>query len=353
MSGRSDRTEKATPKRRRDARKKGQIPRSKELPFAALFLAIVIASGLSRSYFDGFRDLFLVLGQAPVTGDFDAAVATRLFTTAAWNLLALAGPPIALICTASVAVLFLQGGFVFSSESLKPSIERLNPAANVRRVFSTRSLVELVKSLALILIVTYAGWSVVQNHRGELQMMASMDVRAMVSAAGAIVYEVNLKIAVCLILLAAADFAFQWYKHEQDLKMTKQEVKEDLKDTDGHPLVKSRIRRLQREMSLRRMMAALKEADVVVTNPTHFAVALKFEMGKMAAPVVVAKGKDLLAERIKSVAGEHQIPIVENPELARALYSSADIGEEVPVELYRAVAQILAYVYSLKRTAYR
>jgi flagellar biosynthetic protein FlhB len=183
--------------------------------------------------------------------------------------------------------------------------------------------------------------------------MVVMDMGSLLTTWSGLLFKVCIKVGVCLVVIAAGDYLFQRYQHEEDLKMTKQEVRDDLKDTEGQPLVKGRIRRLQRELATRRMMAAVETADVVVTNPTHFAVALKFDVLTMAAPLVVAKGQDFIAQRIKKIAREHNVPMVENVELARSLYRSVEIGQEVPVELYRAVAQILAQVYRLKGVSFR
>lgn len=350
MSDKGDRTQKATARKRRKARRKGQIARSREVPFAVTFLIFVLllayqGGNLLQRLEEPFR-AFWSGGFGP---EVTPATVSLVFFRLGWFLVSLAGPLLAMVFVLSVGSLVGQGGFVFSGDPLKPNLNKLNPAKNVQKIFSKNGIIQLLRSLALVGMITYLSYSVLRDHLGDFALMAAMDVGTMLSLWGSILYQVTIRIAILLAVLAAGDFAFQRYQHEENLKMTKQEVKDEFKDTEGNPQIKGRIRRLQLEMARRRMMAAVKEADVVVTNPTHFAVALQFEMEVMAAPEVVAKGCDLLAQRIKKVAEEHNVPLIENVELARALYQTVEIGEEVPVQLYRAVAQILAYVYKLKK----
>ncbi len=351
MSDKGDRTQKPSARKRRKARKKGQIARSREVPFALTFLILVLVfayqgANLLRRLEEPFRSFWAAGFGAEITTE----TVSRIFIQLGWSVLTLAGPILALTFVLSVGGLVGQGGFVFSGEPLKPTVHKLNPAKNVQKIFSKNGLVQLARSLALVGIIVYLSFSVLRDHLGDFGLLAAMDLGSILTVWGSILYQVCLRIAILLVILAAADFAFQRYQHEENLKMTKQEVKDEFKDTEGNPAVKGRIRRLQMEMARRRMMAAVQEADVVVTNPTHYAVALKFDMEVMAAPEVVAKGCDLVAQRIKKIAVEHKVPLVEDVQLARALYQAVEIGEEVPVQLYRAVAQILAYVYKLKKT---
>jgi flagellar biosynthetic protein FlhB len=285
---------------------------------------------------------------APIT----TANLSDLFIDIGWLVLLPAGPFLALIFVTSVGSLVAQGGFVLTGEPLKPNPDKLNPAKNVQKIFSKNGLVQLAKSLAMVAIVVYLAATAIRDNFEQISLLPNMELRAILTTWGSILYSVCFRIGIFLAVLAAGDFIFQRYQHEENLKMTKQEVKDEHKDTEGNPAVKGRIRRLQLEMARRRMMAAVEEADVVITNPTHFAVALKFDMATMAAPEVVAKGADYIALRIRKVAEEHKVPIIEDRELARTLYRTVEIGDEIPLLLYRAVAQILAYVFKLKKSRY-
>ena len=350
MSDKSDRTHKATSRKRRKAREKGQIARSREVPFALTFLVLVLVLAFQGDWFiHQLEEPFRVFWSGGFGEEITTATVSRVFFRIAWLFLILAGPLLVLTFVLSVGGLVGQGGFVFTGEPLRPKVTKLNPAQNVKKIFSKNGIVQLVRSLALVLAILYLGYSVIRDHMGDFQLMPAMDLGSILSVWGAILYRVCIRVAILLAILAAGDFLFQRYQHEENLKMTKQELKDEHKDTEGNPTIKGRIRRLQLEMARRRMMAAVAEADVVITNPTHFAVALKFDMATMAAPEVVAKGCDHVAQRIKQVAEEHRVPMVEDVELARALYRTVEIGDEVPVQLYRAVAQILAYVFKLKK----
>jgi len=350
----SDRTEKPTPKRRREARRKGQVPRSKEVSSAATFLTALVFFMAAGTYMFGeFRSLFQFFWGSFRFHEISAVTAQELATITMWGVLKLAGPVMGLTFLVALGAGFAQGGMVLASEPLKFNPDKVNPAKNLRKVFSKRGWVELVKSLALISVVIYLAASVIWNYLEVFQSMIVMDLRMIVTTWGATIYGVGIRIGIFLGIVAVGDYLFQRYSHEEGLKQTKHEVREDLKDTEGQPLVKARIRRLQREMARRRMLSAVKTADVVVTNPTHFAVALKYELHEMAAPLVVAKGQDYMARKIREIAEKEKVPLVEDVHLAQTLYKSVEVGSPIPTELYKAVAQILAYVYKLKGETYR
>jgi flagellar biosynthesis protein FlhB len=354
MAGKSERTEKATPKRRRDARRKGQVPRSRELAFAVSFLAVVLFLGFSGAkILTTLQEPFKVFLGTRLLTEVNEANVQGLFFAVGWSILTLAAPLVLLTALFSLGTLAAQGGVIFASEAFKPKPEKLNPVNNVKKIFSKNGLVQLVKSVLLVSVITYLSVNVIRGHIDDFQRMAAMDVRAILRLSGEILFEVGLMAALALLVLALIDFLFQRYSFEEKLKMTKQEVRDEHKDLEGDPRVKARIRRIQLDLARRRMMAAVKEADVVVANPTHFAVALKFDMDSMAAPQVTAKGQDYLALRIRREAEENRVPVIEDVELARTLYRTVEIGDEVPVELYRAVAQILAHVYKLGKLTYR
>jgi flagellar biosynthetic protein FlhB len=349
----SDRTEKPTPKRRREARRKGQIPRSKEVSSAATFLTTLFFLMAGSSYLFGeFRALFQILWGSFIFEEFSQITVQEYATVTVWGVLKLAGPVMGLTFVAALGAAVVQGGMVLASEPLKFNSDKVNPAKNLKKVFSKRGWVELAKSVALVSVVIYLAASVVWNYLEVFQSMIVMDLRAIVATWGSTVYSIGLRVGIFLGVVAVADYLFQRYNHEQGLKQTKHEVKEDLKDTEGQPLVKARIRRLQREMARRRMLSAVKTADVVVTNPTHFAVALKYDLHEMPAPLVVAKGQDYMAQKIKEIAEKEKVPQVEDVQLARTLYQTVEVGDAIPTDLYKAVAQILAYVYKLKDETY-
>jgi len=269
-----------------------------------------------------------------------------------WGVVRLAGPVMGLTFIVALGASFAQGGLVLASEPLKFNSDKVNPAKNLQKVFSKRGWVELAKSLALISVVIYLAASVIWNYLEVFQSMIVMDIRMIVSTWGSTVYSIGIRVGIFMGVVAIGDYLFQRYSHEEGLKQTKHEVKEDMKDTEGQPLVKARIRRLQREMARKRMLSAVKTADVVITNPTHYAVALKYELHEMSAPLVVAKGQDFMAQKIKEIAGKEKVPLFEDVELARTLYKTVEVGDAIPTELYKAVAQILAYVFKMKEETY-
>jgi flagellar biosynthetic protein FlhB len=329
------------------------VPRSREISGAVTFLTVLITLGFGGGYF--YRELgniFRFLWQELGSGSFSQLDMERYVYLTVLSVIKLAGPLVLLTFVAAFSTVFLQGGLVVSSEPLKFNPDKINPAKNLQKVFSKRGWIELAKSLALISVVVYLSYSVIRDYVGVFQGMVVMDVKTIVTTAGSAMLSICIRVGVFLAVVAVVDYIFQRYKHEEELKMTKQEVKEDMKDTEGQPLVKARIRRAQREMARKRMLQAVEDADVVVTNPTHFAVALKYDIEKMQAPQVVAKGQDFMALRIRQVAEEQRIPVVEDPSLARMLYRTAEVGDEVPANLYRAVAKVLAYVYKLRQESF-
>jgi flagellar biosynthetic protein FlhB len=253
----------------------------------------------------------------------------------------------------SVSANVLQGGLAFSAQSLGFHFEKLNPKNGLSRVFSKNGLVELLKSLVLLSAVSIISYQVISQYLPLYPRLVLMDVRKLFHWTAYISFEIFLRVAILLIILAIADYCFQRYRFTEQLKMTKQEIREELKETEGDPTTKGRIRRVQREMARKRMMSEVPNADVVITNPTHYAVALSYKMDAMAAPMVVAKGVGFLALKIRELAQEHGIPQVENKPLAQTLYKSVEIGQYIPANLYKAVAEILAYIYKARSILYR
>jgi flagellar biosynthetic protein FlhB len=258
--------------------------------------------------------------------------------------------PIAItLVIVSIVVNVVQGGgLVFSSEAMAPKLSKLDPISGVKKFVSKTALVDLLKSIFKVIILGYVGYITIKEEFGNIPLLVDMAGWQAMTYMGGVVFKILIRTSWILIVLSVMDYFFKVYEHEENLKMTKEEVKEETKQSEGDPHVKSRIRSLQMDMARRRMMTEVPDADVVITNPTTFAVALKYDRDRASAPLVVAKGAGLIAERIKCIAKENKVPIVENKPLARTLYRLVNIGKEVPVELYHAVAEVLAYVFQLK-----
>ncbi|WP_304641183.1 flagellar biosynthesis protein FlhB [Pseudomonas sp.] len=345
-----EKTEEPTAKRLKESRDKGQIARSKELNTLAVVMAAAIALLMfGPAMVRGMTELmvynFTIEREALYATD---SMGLRLLASARKGLDILAPIFFVLLIAALVGPLLL-GGWLFSAKSMAPKFERMNPAAGLKRMFSVKALVELLKALAKFLVVLAAALLVMNFQRGDLLALSLESLPNAMVHSGWILGTALLLLACSLILIAAVDIPFQLWDHKKKLLMTKQEVRDEYKDSEGKPEVKSRIRQLQREMAQRRMMAEVPNADVVITNPTHFAVALKYDPVNSGAPVVVAKGVDVLALKIREVAGEHDVVVLESPPLARAVYYSTELDQQIPAGLYLAVAQVLAYVFQLRQ----
>lgn len=344
-----ERTEQATPKRLRDAREKGQIARSRDLNTMILMLAAsggLLAFGESMvSGMIGQMHQGLTLERADL---FDTAMVGRFLGTALQDALLLFAPFLALLFVVALLAPLSLGGWSFSPKALVFKWSRLDVVKGFGRIFSRRGIVESLKAFAKFAVVAIASGLLLYHWAGELFVLGDEPLQQGLAHMAHLLGWSFVAISAVLILIAVVDVPFQLAEHARKLKMTRQEVKDEHKETDGNPEVKSRIRTLQRQLSQRRMMEDIPTADVVVTNPTHYAVALRYDQEKMGAPRVVAKGADLIAGQIRKVAKAHDVTIVAAPPLTRALYFSAEIGQEIPAGLYLAVAQLLAYVYQLK-----
>lgn len=344
-----ERTEAATPRRREQARRRGQVARSAELTSAVVLIAAFVSLRAGGGYlYSRLSGLMTdAIGRAAQISPKPNEVYSYLIRIGLDTAIMLA-PVLGALALVGLLIAAAQVGFVLSSEAMAPSFARLNPISGLSRMFSSRSLVELLKSVVKVVIVGYVGYKAIAGEYENLFNTADMSTAAMAAYVGRLTFNLGLRTGLVLIVLGVADYFFQRFEFEKSIRMTKEEIKQEAKEYDGDPLIRSRIRAKQREMSMSRMMQAVPKADVVVTNPTHYAVALGYEQGKMEAPVVLAKGKDLIAERIKEIAREHRVQIVENKPLAQALYKAVDVGAQIPVELYKAVAEVLAYVYRLE-----
>lgn len=342
-----EKTEEPTAKKRQDARKKGQVGKSQELStafvlLAGFFLLKVLWSGIYTDIANYTTYIFSHLDQ---TLDTEGLMTLLI---GVMEILARTAMPIMLgIMLVGLGVNFYQVGIMFSVDQLQPDLGKLNPLTGVGRMFSKRSLVELIKSLLKIAIIGGILYMFLRDELLGMPQFIYFDLPKSLQEMAGIVFKMAFQIIGVIMVLAVLDLGYQKWQTTQDLKMTKQEVKDEFKQTEGDPQLKGKIRQKQRQMAMARMMQEVPKADVIVTNPTHFAVALQYHKG-MVAPLVLAKGQDLVAKRIKDIARENRVPIVENRPLARALYASTEVGDLVPAELYQAVAEVLAYVFRLR-----
>jgi flagellar biosynthetic protein FlhB len=344
-----ERTEQPTQKRLDDARRKGQIPRSRDLTAAAVMLAGGSALYMMGGYIGGQmhgmmrRSLSLTREQA-----LDSMYLTPALSTAAFEGLSACVPVLLIILLAAIIAPLALGGWSFSTESLMPKMERLDPLKGIARMFSMRSLIELTKALAKFGTVAVVAVLVLWNDASVLLALGREPTALAIGHAAKLSGQALLAISSGLLLIAAIDVPYQLWQYFKQMKMSREEIRQEMKESEGSPEVKGRIRQVQQQMARQRMMQDVPKADVIVTNPTHFAVALRYDEKRMRAPVVVAKGVDLLAARIRELGTEHNVPIFEAPPLARVLYKNVDIGGEVPSHLYVAVAQVLSYIFQLR-----
>ena len=352
MSEESDqeKTEQPSEKRLRESREKGEVPRSRDLSGAMVVLAGVAAlMNSSEAAFLHTRRIFSVgLGYSR-EALFSDALPGRALQAAVHEALGLFWPVAVATMLATVAAPLLLGGLNFSAQALQPKFERLDPLTGLGRIFAMRGLVELGKALLKLLFIGAVLGLLLRHWQAELQATGRGAVMEGIVQSIGLLGRAALWFGSMLALIGGIDALYQKFDHGKRLRMTKQEVRDEMKESDGNPEMKGRIRQVQQQQSRRRMMEDLPKADVVVVNPSHFAVALRYDDGRMGAPRVIAKGVDLLAQQIRMVASSHRIPLVEAPPLARALYATTEIGREIPAALYVAVAQVLAYVYQLKQ----
>lgn len=346
-----ERTEQPTERRLQRAREQGQVARSREL--ANLGLLLTAAAGLMALGPATLSGLVEIVrrGLTPSREAFAGGGSDLLSTLAATaaDALFLLLPLLAALLVVAVLAPLALGGWTFSTEALALKPERLNPVKGLARVFSLNGLAELAKALAKFTVLALTAGLLLWRDMGSILSLGTQGLAPALSGAASLLLNSFLVLCGALVSIAALDVPYQYWRHHQQLRMNRQDLREELKETEGKPEVKSRQRMLQREVARRRMMQEVPRADVVVTNPTHFAVALRYRPESMAAPRVVAKGADLVAQRIRELAAEHGVPLLSAPPLARALYHGTRLGQEIPAGLYQAVAQVLAYVYALRR----
>jgi flagellar biosynthetic protein FlhB len=340
----------ASPLKRQRAREEGRVARSQDLCSALALLVALLALryfgmpafqrlvGAMRHFFEGADQAW---------PDLDGI--QRLALESVWLMIPALVPFLLVMLITGVVVNVLQVGVLFTGKPLVPNFSRVNPFANFGNLFSLRALVELLKSTLKVGVIVYITWITVRRTTNDYVNLMELTPLALVSVVGGMIFTLWWRIALAIIVLGILDYGFQYWQYDRGIMMTVQEAREELREYEGDPRIKQRIRQIQRRIAMQRMMAEVPRADVVITNPTHLAIALRYDVSRMLAPTVVAKGARLLAERIRDVAVEHDVPVVQKPELARTIYRTVDVGQPIPEPLFRAVAEILAYVYRIDR----
>ncbi|MFA6170690.1 MAG: flagellar biosynthesis protein FlhB [Candidatus Margulisiibacteriota bacterium] len=346
-----DKTEEPTPHRLREAREKGQVAKSKEVTTAILLLlSYYVLRYLGEFMYKNLAEFTqAILQLIPETKEFNMGFAGYVLLLGLRAFAFVLGPVFAITFIGAFIAEVMQTGFLFSSEALTPKLEKLNPLEGFKKMFGIQGLVELAKSILKIVVVAYIAWTAMKDDIPFIIVLMEAHPWQALLLAGEIAYRIAIRVGIFYILIAIADYFYRRWEYMRNLKMTKQEIKEEYKRLEGDPQVKQRIRDLQRQTAHQRMMGSVPQADVVVTNPTHLAIALKYDTSRMKAPVLLAKGERKNAEEIRNIAEAHEIPIVENVELARSLYKTVKVNQEIPAELYQAVAEVLAHVYKIKR----
>ncbi len=346
-----EKTEKATPKRKREAREKGQVLQSKEINSALVlifaFVTLNIISGYwVTSIFQFYRHIMSY--SINVDSLFTPKNIVVLTKDTTFIILKMALPILMVSLVVGLLCSYIQVGFLFSTKSLNFKLDRINPISGFKRLFSLKSIIELIKSLLKTFLLIYIASSYLMKEYNNILKVFDMEIAMSIKYLWKVAFNLVLRSTLALFILAILDYLYKKWEYEKELMMTKHEIKEEYKQTEGDPLIKSKIKEKQREISMKRMMQDIPKADVIITNPTHYAIAIKYDNNLSDAPQVIAKGQDLIAQNIKKVAKEHSIPLFENKPLAQTLYNTVEIGESIPPDLYQAIAEVLAYIFSLK-----
>jgi len=345
-----EKTEQATPKKKKETREKGNVLQSKEINSAVVLLASFIMINAFATFIGiTMRNTTSYIYEEYLALDFILSLKNLqpLFINVMMNFFIIVAPIALTSLVFGVIASYLQIGVLFTTKPLAIDIKKMNPIEGFKRMFSMKAIVELIKSLIRMIVLGYISYSYVKGQIVTILETIGMDVFTILRSILNMSVNIGIRSGVVLIGLAALDYSYQRYEYNKKLKMSKQETKEEYKQVEGNPQIKSKIKEKQRQMSMQRMMQDVPKADVIITNPTHFAICIRYNQHDFDAPKVIAKGQDLIAQNIKKVAKEHNIPVVENKLLARTLYDSVDIGQFVPPELYQAVAEVLAYVYRI------
>ncbi len=354
MADNAERTEAPTPRRRTEARSRGQIARSHDLTSALLLTGGLLcmrwfAPQMMASLMRSMRENLTFL-QPDDSAKLEVG---RIVATVAMTVLTAAGPIMLGLLVMAVVANVLPVGWLLTGHPLQPTLNKLNPINGVKRLFSTRVLMQMVMNLLKLTVVSAVAYSAISSRLDEIVLAIGVGGWHQVVVLSRVLYDVGLQLALVLFVVALLDYIWQRYKHERDLRMTKEEIKEEMRRMEGDPIVKSRRRKMQFAAAMQRIRRAVPKADVIVTNPTELAIAIQYDAEKMTAPTVVAKGKGLLAQKIREIAIQHGVPIVERKALAQALFKAVEVGQQVPEEFYQAIAEILAYVYELSGRSLR
>ncbi|OCS87689.1 flagellar biosynthesis protein FlhB [Caryophanon tenue] len=346
-----EKTEKATPKKRQDARKKGQVLKSQDVTAALLLLIMFLALFFIAPFMQ--ERILNILRESMETyvlvEDLSIESTMKLYETYIIEMAIIVVPIMVMGMLAGVAANLLQFGFLFTMHPLKMDLKKMDPIKGLKKIFSVRALVDLVKSILKIAVIGTATVLVIWIYLEDVLKLAFMDPKDTMSMVATLTGIMGIIAALVLLLVSVIDYFYQRYDYEKNLKMSKQDIKDEHKNVEGDPQIKGKIKQKQREMAMRRMMQEVPNADVVITNPTHYAIALKYDGDSMDAPIVIAKGTDFVAQKIKLIAKQHDVVMVENRPLARSMYDQVEIGQAVPDDFFKAVAEVLAYVYRIKR----
>lgn len=344
-----EKTEKATPQKRQESKRKGQVAKSAEIPSALIMIGgVMLLSFLGGWLLDQIMAIYRINFTQYINWEWTSSNVRTLFEQMTVNAVKIMAPIMLAAVVFGILGNYVQVGSMFTTEPLKMQLNRLDPVQGAKRIFSIRALVELAKSLMKIAIIGFAAFSVLWAERDELFLLSQKTLGASLSFIGGLTIKLALIAAAILMVLAIFDYMYQKYEFEKNIRMSKQDIKDEYKKSEGDPLIKQKIKERQRSMSMNRMIQDLPNADVLITNPTHYAIAIQYDAETMEAPKVIAMGKDHLALKIKEKAKELDIVIMENKPLARALYAQVEVGDSVPEDLFLAVAEVLAYIYRLK-----
>ncbi|SEN32549.1 flagellar biosynthesis protein FlhB [Paenibacillus sp. OV219] len=345
-----EKTERATPRKRQEARQKGQIAKSQEIPGALILLFIFLSFFALGGYYKvRILHLFGLIFEQRLLMEVTKSNVVSLFSDIMMQSFMLLAPIFGIAILVALLANYWQVGILFTGEPIKMKLNKLNPISGFKHIVSMHALVEFIKNILKLLVIGLIVYRALWNERTQIMNLARVPIGDIFSYVANITIKLGIEIGAVLVILAYFDFLYKRFEHEKSLRMSKQDIKDEHKKTEGDPLIKGKIRERQRRMALQRMMQEVPKADVVITNPTHFAIALKYDGATMEAPTVIAKGMDFVALRIKDVAKENGVIMMENRPLARALYDRAEIGDTIPADLFQAVAEVLAYVYKLKQ----
>ncbi len=350
LFGQGEKTEKPTPKKRKDAREDGQVLQSKEINSVVIlfmcFFVLKLFGGMMNNQLEKlFIDSFNNISNVDLFFNENNLLVNAMNIGAIFALVLV--PILSGAFLSALIVNYLQVGFLFTTKPLKLKLDRLNPIEGFKKMFSKRALVDLVKSILKIVLVGYVAYSYIEKNMEEIVKLSQMSTISAYAIFADMTFNFVIRLLLVLLAVSIFDYFFKWREHENKLKMSKQEVKEEYKQSEGDPFIKGKIKEKQRKIAMSRMMQDVPKADVIITNPTHYAVAIAYDTESYQAPYILAKGTDVIAENIKKVAKENSLPIVENKYVARTIYQTVEIGDIIPEELYEAVAEILAYVYNL------